>query len=120
MTYRKPKSNWSLLGKSSTKTEKGEKYGYTTYIMYLAPAKQNSKGIDLCPFRTKGCTNACLYTSGRGVFNNVQNARINKANFYVENRQEFLQRLFKEVGNKQKLHKKRGASNLGNTPLVYF
>ena len=108
MTYTKPKAGWNLLSTNSTKTMKGEKYGYTTYIMYLAPAKQNSKGIDLCPFRTKGCTKACLYTSGMGIFNNVQNARINKANFYVENRQEFLKRLFKEVGNKEKLHKKRG------------
>ena len=96
-TYKKPKSGWKLLGKSSTKTQKGEKLNFTTYIMYLSPAKQNSKGIDLCPFRTKGCTDACLNTSGRGKFTSVQLARINKANFYVESRHEFLKQLCKNI-----------------------
>ena len=106
MSYTVPKNGWQLLGKSSTKTEKGEKFDFTTYIMYLSHAKQNSKGIDLCPFRTKGCTKACLYTSGRGKFDNVQNARINKANFYVENRHEFIKQLFKNIDKIVKRHKK--------------
>jgi hypothetical protein len=41
--------------------KKGEKLGYTTYIMYLAPYTQNSKGINLCSHASVGCAKACLF-----------------------------------------------------------
>lgn len=98
-----------LLSKnSSTKIKKGLKYNYDTYIVYMSPSTQNNKGINLCPFASKGCTKACLYTSGMGKLTSVQTARINKSNFYIENRHEFLKQLFKEVGNKYKTHKRNG------------
>ena len=106
--YKKPKSGWKLLGKSSTKTEKGQKLGYITYIMYLAPHTQNSKGINLCPFASKGCIKACLFSSGRGRFTSVEKARINKTNFYVENRQTFLKQLCKNINTIVNRHKKDG------------
>jgi hypothetical protein len=99
----------NLLGKnSSAKIKKGKKLDYDTYILYLAPHKQNSKGVNICPFASKGCTKACLYTSGMGKFTNVQQARVNKTDYYVERRHEFLKQLFKEVGNKLKTHKRNG------------
>ena len=36
----------TLLTTNNTKTLKGAKLGYKTYIMYLAPYTQNSKGIN--------------------------------------------------------------------------
>ena len=42
--YTVPKN---LLSTNNAKTIKGGKLGYTTYIMYLAPFTQNSKGINL-------------------------------------------------------------------------
>lgn len=106
MNYTKPKTGWKLLGTSSAKTQKGEKFEYTTYIMYLAPAVQNSKGIDLCPMRSKGCTKACLFTSGRGKFTTVEKARVNKTEFYVNSRHQFLHELFEQVHKIVRRHKK--------------
>ena len=37
-----------LLTTNNAKTMKGESKGVITYIMYLAPHTQNSKGINLC------------------------------------------------------------------------
>lgn len=81
-------------GDTNTKTAKNS---LKTYILYLAPYKQNSKGINLCPNASKGCVKACLFTSGRGRFSNVASSRINKSNFYVENREGFLDKLYAEL-----------------------
>ena len=72
-----------LLTIGNTKTIKGEKYGYQTYILHLAPA--DLSGFETCPKRTAGCTAACLNTAGRGgmfkkgeTTNMIQQARIRK------------------------------------------
>lgn len=84
-----------LLTTSNTKTTKGEKLGYETYILHLAPA--NVSGYEVCPFRTKGCTASCLNTAGRGQFDMVQKARIRKTRQFHENRQEFLTVLVSDI-----------------------
>lgn len=81
-------------GTSNAKTAKNS---IKTFILYIAPALQNYKNAELCPFRSKGCTLACLYSAGRGKFSNVQNARINKANYFVEDKQSFVQQLAGEI-----------------------
>jgi len=81
---------------ADTKTVKGEKAGYLTGILYLAPAKVS--GYETCAKRTKGCTEACLYTAGRGAFSTVQQSRINKTQFYFENREAFMDQLVTEIG----------------------
>ena len=74
-----------LLGTSSTKTIKGEKMGYLTAILYLTP------NDDLCPLaKLAGCMEGCLYTSGRGAFNSVQQARKSKTEFWYTNQKSFL------------------------------
>jgi hypothetical protein len=92
-TYR-----WKLLGTQNAKTIKGQKKGYATYITYLAPHTQNSKGINLCPKASDGCAKACLFTAGRGKFNNVEQARIRKTEFYLNDRIGFIDMLTKEIG----------------------
>lgn len=66
----------------NAKTTKGEKKGYLTGILYLAPADEaKNAGYNVpnaCPFASAGCRAACLYTAGRGAFSNVQSARIRK------------------------------------------
>jgi hypothetical protein len=52
---------------SQTKMAKGEKYGYKTAILHLAPFDLSGKNV--CPKATKGpggCVDPCLNTSGRG------------------------------------------------------
>lgn len=101
-----------LLGiDTNAKTVKGQDKGYLTAILYLAPA--NVSGYEVCPKRTAGCTEACLYTAGRGAFSNVQKSRIAKTKFYFENREKFMAQLVLEIQNFIRLANKK---NL--TPVV--
>jgi hypothetical protein len=88
---------------TNAKTVKGQKLGYVTAILYLAPHKISGK--NLCPFASKGCAQACLYSAGRGKFSNVQLARINKAKQFLENPNTFVLQLGKEI---EKLFNKYG------------
>ncbi len=85
----------NLLSKGgNAKINKNE---VTTYNLSLAPHTQNAKGVNLCPKASKGCALACLFTAGRGKFTNVQQARINKTNYYLFDKQKFLNQLAKEI-----------------------
>jgi len=88
-----------LLSKSNTKTIKGEKYGWDTHVMYLAPHKQNALGKNLCTNASAGCIAACLYTAGRGRFNNVQLGRMNKTRLFLTEKDWFIKKLKNEVMN---------------------
>ena len=65
---------------SQTKMAKGERFGYKTAILHLAPYKLSGKNV--CPKASAACAAACLNTSGRGQMNSVQDARINKTNAF--------------------------------------
>ena len=60
MTYR-PKKLLNL--DANPKTVKGQKRGYMTAVLYLAPA--DLSGWNVCPESTAGCRAACLNTAGR-------------------------------------------------------
>jgi len=81
-------------GHTNAKTAKNE---IKTFILYLAPHTQNSTGVNLCPKASKGCAAACLYNAGRGAFTSVQNARINKTNFYIQDKSLFIKKLAGEI-----------------------
>lgn len=96
----------TLLTRNNHKTIKGEKLGYITYIMYMSPYNQNSKGVNLCPHASSGCSSACLFKSGfGGMYTAVQQGRINKTEWYLENRKEFMEHLDKEIAAAIKRHK---------------
>jgi len=84
-----------LLGISNTKTLKGEKQGYRTYIMHLAPGMLS--GFQVCASASAGCLFACLNLSGMGKFSNVQAARIAKTKLFFEDRHTFMDKLVKEI-----------------------
>jgi hypothetical protein len=105
MNYYIPKN---LLGKSNAKTVKGEKLGFITYIMYLAPAKQNATGKTVCSHASQGCIDACLFKAGRGGFTSVERARINKTNYLLGDRKGFLNQLRNEIGRMIIRHEKKG------------
>ena len=46
---------------NNAKTVKGQKYGFITAILYLAPSTQS--GFNVCPLASEGCKNACLYSA---------------------------------------------------------
>ena len=84
-----------LLGRANTKTLKGEKVGFLTFIMHLAPSWLS--GYQVCPMASKGCIYACLNLSGMGKFSNVQAARIAKTKYFFEQREAFMKQLVKEI-----------------------
>lgn len=93
------KSDNLLSISSDAKTSKGEKLGFLTGILYLAPYKTINI-YNTCPMaEIAGCDNACLYTAGRGAYSSVQNARINKTNWYYQDKQGFILQLIKNINS---------------------
>lgn len=108
-----------LLTTGNPKILKGQKRGYLSFILHLAPA--NLSGYQVCASSTVGCRAACLNTAGRGgmfagvstkdltgaeeveqirngtLHNRIQAARIAKTQFYFEHRETFLAQLVKEI-----------------------
>ena len=91
---------------NNAKTVKGQKQGYMTAIFYGAPSTQS--GFNTCPMASEGCKKACLYTAGHGAFNNVQQGRINKTRWFIQERDTFMEQLKKEITNFIKNATKKG------------
>jgi len=108
----------TLLTSSNVKTVKGEKLGYKTFILYLAPSKISGK--NLCAFATQGCIKSCLYTAGMGKFSNVQIARIKKATLFNTDKDSFMSQLYKEITKLQKKYGNSLAIRLNGTSDIPF
>ena len=87
----------TLLTSGNQKIVKGEKLGYITKGIHLAPA--NLAGYEVCQWRSKGCTMACLNTAGRGQMNSVQASRIAKTKLFFEQKKDFMIKLCKEIAS---------------------
>lgn len=99
----------NLLSFENVKTIKSEKLNIKTYILYMSSGSQNEKNINLCSHATKGCLSACLFKSGFGGFySTVESARINKSNYYNNDRKLFLLHLVREITKLVEKHKKDG------------
>ena len=95
-----------LLNSGNAKTRKGEKLGWITYGLHLAPF--NLSGKNVCAHASAGCAAACLNTAGRGAMSNVQQSRIAKTQKFFANKNVFTWQLAKEIGNAIKLANKKG------------
>lgn len=98
-TYKAFKFSGELItAGDNAKTVKGDKASeFVTAIMYLAPADL-AGGKTVCPFAVKaGCKEGCLYSAGRGVFNNVQQARIRKTQLFLNRKNEFMNALVRDI-----------------------
>ncbi len=80
---------------ADAKTIKGQKLGYLTGVLYLAP--HTLSGYQVCPKASNGCRLACLYTAGRGIYTSTQNARIAKTKRFHEDRDGFMAQLVDEI-----------------------
>lgn len=95
-----------LLTTNNKKTIKGEKLGYITYILYMSPFTQNSKGINVCSHASKGCVESCLVGSGNGgMFENVYQGRVKKTEHFLRDRVGFLFQVKEEIEKAIKKHK---------------
>lgn len=92
----------TLLTTGNPKIAKGEKLGYLTNILHLAPAWMS--GYNVCPMASAACTFACLNISGHaGIFkagettNAIQQCRIARTKFFFEDRAGFMVQLVSEI-----------------------
>lgn len=116
-TYKRPKQ---LFGTQNAKTIKGEKLGYTTFIMYMSPEKQNVSGKNLCAHASEGCKASCLFTAGRGAFTNVIKGRLNKTEYFLRERDLFLEHVYNEVAKGYKKYGKTLAVRLNGTSDIPY
>jgi hypothetical protein len=95
---------------SNPKTAKGHDLPYEAAILHLAPG--NLSGHEVCPYRSKGCTFACLNTAGHGGIggpdNSVQRARIRKTRQFFEDRPGFMHQLVDEIAKLERKAAKNG------------
>lgn len=113
---------------ANPKTVKGQKQGYITAVLYLAPWK--ASGFNVCPMaETAGCYAGCLNTAGHGGIskggkkmrtpagmlpaNQIQRARIARTRLFVDDRVEFFRLLYQEI--RAFLRK---AERMGMTPVI--
>ena len=97
-------SKYQLLGVgTNAKTIKGDGDEYITAILYLKPS------MLLCPMSKKAnCLDGCLYSAGRGAFNNVQESRTRKTMFLMQDRIGFMQALQSDLNKFVKYCIKKG------------
>ena len=104
---------FKLLSTANPKIQKGTKMGYLSFILHLAPA--DVSGYNTCPKATAGCKAACLNTAGRGgmfkrgeTTNMIQKARIRKAKYFFEQRQDFMLDLYNDIKKAIKFANRKG------------
>ena len=120
------------------KTIKGQKRGYMTAVLYLAPFK--AAGINVCPMaELAACIAGCLNTAGRGGIakdsarfnphgielpdNAIQRARIARTRLYADDRSAFMAQLVREIEAFQRKADKKGlipAVRLNGTSDIQF
>ena len=114
---------------ANAKTVKGQKQGYLTGVLYLAPFTISGKNV--CSMaELAGCWKACLNVQGRGGIsagsikftavdgqvlsdNRIQRCRINRTNMYHNDLPMFLAKLEKEINALM-----RKADRMGFIPCV--
>lgn len=89
-----------LLTTSNTKIKKGEKMGFMSFGIHLAPAKLS--GFNVCKSKSAGCAAACLNTAGMGIYSTVQAARIAKTKLFFSDKAAFMNQLVKEINSSVK------------------
>jgi hypothetical protein len=90
---------------TNTKLEKGASFGWRTLGLSLSPAGKSGK--QFCPHRSAGCEAACLDESGMGIFPNVQEARLAKSRFFIDQRNTFLAQFNREIHNAERWSRKK-------------
>lgn len=81
-------------GKTNNKMAKNT---IRSYVLYMSPYTFNSKGINVCPKASEGCSKACLYIAGMGVFSNVKQARIRKTELWIADKKLFYTQLAEDL-----------------------
>ena len=98
------KPNKLCFRDGNPKTDKNKNIkGLEKYrILRLNLAPYNLSGYQVCPMASAGCAKACLHTAGNPIFQKQKDlGRINRTRFYMQDRTEFLNKLYKELKQHQ-------------------
>ena len=91
-------------------------------VLHLNLAPADLSGYNVCPMASQGCKSACLHTAGNPVFQAQKDkGRINRARFYMQDRDKFMTQLTRELVNFVKWcdkNKKIGVVRLNTTSDV--
>lgn len=97
-------SNAAVNAKTIKSLKSGE---YVGAILYLTPS--NGAGLgNICPFASPGCKAGCLYTAGRGTYDNVKQGRLRKTRLFFQNKPLFFSTLYAEITALEKRAEKKG------------
>ena len=104
---------------TNAKTVKGEKFGYLTGVLYLAPAKLS--GYQVCAMAsTAQCEEACLNKAGLGgVYTSIQRARIAKTKRFFEDRDNFMRDIVASIHGLIRLSRKQRRDGKGRYAKPY-
>jgi len=87
-----------LSVENDAKTVKGEKYGYLTGILYLAPTTEANGHGNLCTYATDECRKACPYSAGMAnAFASIKRARVSRTLEYLQDPAAFKTRLVSDI-----------------------
>lgn len=114
MTLRSPdalgtkhRNAFTLLTAANTKTIKGEKAGYFSAILYLAPHTLGG-GATLCPHSTDDCRAMCLAGAGMSGLPLQLQAKLNRTKLFNENREAFVDSLARDIEKLKRIAKTEG------------
>lgn len=93
--FYRPKSLFSI--DTNPKTIKGQKYGYKTAVLYMAP--HTLSGVNLCAMaEIAQCAGPCLNTAGNPTYAAAKaRGRLNKAYFYLDDPHGFMNQMVREI-----------------------
>lgn len=85
-----------LLTPPTSNMKLGKEKSILNYGLSLSPERVSGV-VNLCPHSTKGCRSLCINVSGNGYYPKIQQSRILKTKFFVENPEAFLTLLQSEI-----------------------
>jgi hypothetical protein len=91
---------------SQPKAIKGQKLGIMTFVMHFAPARLS--GWNVCAKATPGCSEACIFWQGRGIFIGTKEARLRRTRWFMTDRASFMAQLVIEIEKAIRYARKRG------------
>jgi len=101
-------------GKMNTKIGKNKNDNFLIFSLNLKPAEIEIDGKikDVCPWRTKGCTLACVGTNGHFQMKNgsAYKAQVRRTTMFFKERNEFLTILLEEMYYARKQAKRKDAT----------
>jgi hypothetical protein len=85
----------SILTTNNAKIQKNKKVGYLSAGIHFAP--HTLSGRNVCAAASVGCAASCLNTSGRGIYKNVQEARLKKTKRFFDDKEKFMEELVANI-----------------------